>query len=199
LRTPSLQPRVTDQQGHEGDRADGADGYEALVYDLDGTLVRLDVDWGAVAEEAAGVLQARGLGTAGSLWDYLQRAEEAGDRHRRAVEEVIAEHEREGARSADRLPLAGELPAGVPTGVCSLNCEAACRTALELHGLDGHVDAVVGRDTVSAHKPDPEPLLATVDALGADPRATLFIGDSDSDRVTAERAGVDFQAVADRQ
>ena len=186
-----LRPTVTDQQAQSE--------YDALVYDLDGTLVRLDVDWGAVTEEVAAVLRARGLETEGSLWDLLQRAEEAGERHRRAVEDVIADHERAGARSADRLPLADELPAGVPTGVCSLNCEAACRIALELHGLDGHVDAVVGRDTVTAHKPDPEPLLATVDALGAGPQATLFVGDSDSDRVTAERAGVDFQPVADRR
>ncbi|MFT4882449.1 MAG: phosphoglycolate phosphatase [Natronomonas sp.] len=184
---------MTDQQARE----DG--NYEALVYDLDGTLVRLDVDWGAVTEEAAAVLRARGLETEGSLWDHLQRAEEAGNRHRQAVEEVIADHERNGARSATRLPLADELPTGVPTGVCSLNCEAACRLALELHGLDGHVRAIVGRDTVSTHKPDPEPLLAAVDRLGADPGATLFVGDSESDRVTAERAGVEFQAVADRQ
>lgn len=196
MQTPSLQSCVTDQQG----RTDGgADRYEALVYDLDGTLVRLDVDWGAVAEEVAAVLRARGLEAEGSLWDLLQHAEEVGEGHRRAVEEVIADHEREGARSADRLPLAEELPAEVPTGVCSLNCEAACRIALELHGLDGHVDAVVGRDTVTAHKPDPEPLLATVDALGAGPQAALFVGDSDSDRVTAERAGVSFQSVADRR
>ena len=186
---------MTDQQ------ASGRDGddYEALVYDLDGTLVELDVDWGAVTDDAAGVLRARGLDVAGeSLWDLLQRAGEEGEGHRRAVETVIADHEREGARSAARLPLADELPTGVPTGVCSLNCEAACRVALERHGLGGHVDAIVGRDTVTAHKPDPEPLLATVDALGAAPGATLFIGDSDSDRVTAERAGVGFQRVADR-
>jgi len=190
---------VTDQEEHAGDGTGGDEGYDALVYDLDGTLVRLDVDWEAVTEETAAVLRARGLETEGSLWDLLQRAEEAGQRHRRAVEGVIADHEREGARSADRLPLADELPTGVPTGVCSLNCEAACRVALEAYGLDSHIDAIVGRDTVSAHKPDPEPLLATVDAIGADPRTTLFVGDSDSDRVAAERAGVDFQSVADRR
>jgi phosphoglycolate phosphatase len=171
--------------------------YTAVVYDLDGTLVRLDVDWDAVTEEVAAVLRARGLEVAGdSLWDLHQRATQEG--YLRRVEAVIADHEREGARSADRLPLADELPTGRPTGVCSLNCETACRIALELHGLDGHVDAVVGRDTVETHKPDPEPLLAVLDALGTDPSGALFVGDSDSDRVTAERAGVDFQAVAER-
>jgi phosphoglycolate phosphatase len=52
-----LRPTVTDQQAQSE--------YDALVYDLDGTLVRLDVDWGAVTEEVAAVLRARGLETEG--------------------------------------------------------------------------------------------------------------------------------------
>jgi phosphoglycolate phosphatase len=173
--------------------------YDAVVYDLDGTLVRLDVDWETVTEDVAATLRTRGveIAAADSLWDLLDRAEATG--HRRHAEATIAEHEREGARSARRLSVAEELPAGVPTGVCSLNCEAACRLALETHGLDAHVDEVVGRDTLDVHKPDPEALLFAVDALDADPRQTLFVGDSESDETTAERAGVDFQYVAARQ
>jgi phosphoglycolate phosphatase len=172
-------------------------GHDAIVYDLDGTLVRLDVDWDRVTEEVAAALRSHGVDVDGaSLWELLGRAEAAG--HREVAEAVIADHEREGARSSRRLPLADELPTGVPTGVCSLNCEAACWLALERHGLDGHVGAVVGRDSLSAHKPDPAPLLRVIEAIGADPGRTLFVGDSESDETTAERAGVDFQYVADR-
>jgi len=173
-------------------------GYDAVVYDLDGTLVRLDVDWEAVADDVAAVLRARDVEVDGedSLWDLLERAEDAG--YRRHAESTIAEHEREGARATERLSVAEELPTGLPTGVCSLNCEAACHIALEGHGLDPHVDRVVGRDTLDVHKPDPEALLFTVDALGADPRRTLFVGDSETDETTADRAGVDFQYVAQR-
>jgi len=171
--------------------------YDAVVYDLDGTLVRLNVDWDAVTEEAAAVLSARGVDTAGtSLWDILETAEKRG--YRAKVEEVIADHEREGARTSRQLPVARELPVGVPTGVCSLNCEAACRIALEVHGLDGHVDAVVGRDTIEVHKPDPEALLTVVRALSAAPGRTLFVGDTERDAEAARRAGVEFQHVHDR-
>jgi len=166
------------------------------VYDLDGTLVELDVDWDAVRAAVAAVLRDRGVESEGSLWDLLRRAGDTGNRAE--VEAVIADHEREGARRSRRLPLADDLPTGLPTGVCSLNCEAACRVALDRHGLADHVDAVVGRDTVSESKPDPAPLLRVVERIGADPATTLFVGDSESDEVAAERAGLAFQYVADR-
>jgi len=173
-------------------------GQDAIVYDLDGTLVRLDVDWEAAAHDAAAVLRARGLDVSDlSLWDMLQRATAEG--YRRQVNEAIAEHEREGARRAERLPLAEDLPRSVPVGVCSLNAEAACRIALELHGLDGQVDAIVGRDTLEVHKPDPAPLLWTLAAMDAAPESALFVGDSERDASAARRAGVDFQWASDRR
>jgi phosphoglycolate phosphatase len=166
--------------------------YDALVYDLDGTLVRLDVDWDRVTDETAAVLAARGVDTDGmTLWDVLETAEQRGLRPK--IEAKIREHEREGARSADRLALADRLPADVPVAVCSLNCEAACRIALELHGLDRYVSVIVGRDSVATHKPDPEPLLAAIRALDAQPSRSLFVGDTERDETTAERAGVPFE------
>jgi len=171
--------------------------YDAVVYDLDGTLVRLDVDWGGAAEDAAAALSACGVDTAGmTLWDVLETAEEAG--YRESVEDVIAEYEREGAGTSRRLPVADELPLDVPVGVCSLNCEAACRLALEMYGLDRHVDVIVGRDTVDAYKPDPEPLLAVLRGLGVQAGRALFVGDSERDAEAARRAGVPFQSVEER-
>ena len=173
------------------------DEYDAVVYDLDGTLVRLNVDWDTVAEDTTAVLSDREVDTAGmSLWDALERAEEAGCRG--PVEETIAEHERQGARTSRRLALADDLPLDVPVGVCSLNCEAACRIALETHGVDDYVDSVVGRDTVETHKPDPQPLLTAVRGLSSDPGRALFVGDSERDAEAANRADVPFQYVQDR-
>lgn len=174
-----------------------SDAYEAIVYDLDGTLVDLQVDWERARGDVASVLRARNVdvGDSMDLWEMLTAAEEAG--FTQGVEVKLGEHEREGAWDARQLPLSRELPHDVPVGVCSLNCEDACRLALELNGLDGHVDAVVGRDSHDTRKPDPEPLLAVIDELGAEPATTLFVGDSDSDVTAAERAGVDFQWVHD--
>lgn len=167
--------------------------YDAVVYDLDGTLVELAVDWDQVREAVAAELRDRDQDPGGlTLWELLERAEQTGDAA--AVLSTIASHERRGARNSTPLPAAAELPRSVPVGVCSLNCEAACRIALETHGLTEHVDAVVGRDTVSARKPAPEPLYAVLDRLGGTGRS-VFVGDSETDREAATRAGVDFRHV----
>lgn len=172
--------------------------HEAIVYDLDGTLVELDVDWDTVASEAASVLRARDIEVEDdSLWEILDRAEDEG--YRPAINDVIAEHERAGARTSTKLAGSEELPQSVPVGVCSLNCEGACRIALEIHGLDRHVDVIVGRDTVSGVKPDPEPLLHAIEALSARPEQALFIGNRETDEETADRAGVDYEYISDRR
>ena len=180
-------------------------GYDAVVYDLDGTLVELAVDWDAVADAVLDVYAERALiPPTEELWDLLGAADDYGVRDE--VEAAIADHERPGARESTRLPL-GDRLTGVPdgggphppAGVCSLNCEEACRIAVETHGLaDALVsDAIVGRDSVETHKPAPESLLAAVDRLGAAPGDALFVGDSRTDAVAAERGGVDFAWVSD--
>ncbi|ELZ49169.1 HAD-superfamily hydrolase, subfamily IA, variant 1 [Halorubrum distributum JCM 9100] len=182
-------------------------GYDAVVYDLDGTLVELAVDWDAVADDVLDAYAERALiPPTEELWDLLGAADDYGIRAE--VEAAIAGHERPGARESARLPLGDRLTgtaAGAdagshpPAGVCSLNCEEACRIAVETHGLDDALvsDAIVGRDTVETRKPDPASLLAAIDRIGAAPEDALFVGDSRSDAVTAERGGVDFAWVAD--
>lgn len=169
--------------------------YEAVVYDLDGTLVHLDVNWGRVATDVLAVYTKAAVEPPSrNLWDLLNASSSVGLSE--DVEAAIASHERDGARSSRRLPHADELlERSVPVGVCSLNCEAACHIALDTHDLVDPVGAVVGRNTVETRKPHPAPLLETVDRLGADPAATLFIGDSPRDEETAERAGTAFEYV----
>ena len=168
---------------------------DAIVYDLDGTLVELLVDWETVARDATEMFADAGVDVAGvDLWEMLDRAPDAGVAD--DLEALVAGYEREGARTSERLPAADVLAEiDLPVGVCSLNCESACRIALETHDLTPYVDAVVGRDSVATRKPDPEPLLATVRALSATPDRTLFVGDSERDEVAAERAGTAFEYV----
>lgn len=170
------------------------DEYAGIVYDLDGTVVRLAVDWEVATDEVAEIYRDAGVEPPGDLWTMLDVAPEYDIAA--AVEEAVARHEREGARKSDRLPVADELVAcDRPTGICSLNAESACRIALAEHGLEEAVDAVVGRDTVGRRKPDPEPLLATVERLSLRPSEVLFVGDTETDAETALRAGTAFRYV----
>ncbi|WP_247001231.1 HAD family hydrolase [Halosolutus gelatinilyticus] len=172
-------------------------GYDAVVYDLDGTVVHLDVDWSIVERDVRRVYEDAAIDPPGNgLWDMLEAADDHGVVD--PVEDAIASHERAGARRSHRLPRADELlDRSVPVGVCSLNCEDACRIALSEHDLAEGVETVVGRDTVGTQKPHPEPLLEAVRALDAAPDRVLFVGDSATDERTADRAGVDFEYVGD--
>lgn len=170
--------------------------YETVVYDLDGTLVRLNVDWDQAREDTVLALREHGIDDRGQdLWELLERGTADGFAH--LVEQELAAHEREGAKTSTLLDAADALPHDTPTGVCSLNCEDACELALARHDLADAMDAVVGRDTVASKKPDPEPLLETVDRLSGTPADSLFVGDSERDAVTADRAGVAFRYVED--
>lgn len=175
------------------------DGYDAVVYDLDGTLVRLAVDWSAARASVAGVFSDAGHDPGeADLWGLLDRADEIGDGLPARVTETVADHERAGARDSERLPLADEaarLAVDRPVGVLSLNAESACRIALERHDLADRIGIVLGRDSHERRKPHPGPLRAALDRLGVERDRALFVGDSASDRECAKRAGVDFAFV----
>ncbi len=68
------------------------------------------------------------------------------------------------------------------------------REVLELFGLIQHFDHVQGTDGFPA-KPEPDVILASLRALGADPMECLMVGDSPSDMEAGRRAGVRTCAV----
>src|SRR5579875_1313331 len=60
----------------------------------------------------------------------------------------------------------------------------------------GHLfETIVGGDETEQHKPDPEPLLLAAERMGADPRATAYVGDSPFDVRAAKAAGMYAVAV----
>jgi phosphoglycolate phosphatase len=63
------------------------------------------------------------------------------------------------------------------------------RPLLAAKGLAGCFDFVFGGDAFERKKPDPQPLLATCEALRSAPARTLMIGDSSNDARAARAAG----------
>ncbi|WP_326838275.1 HAD family hydrolase [Halocalculus aciditolerans] len=169
--------------------------YDAVVYDLDGTLVDLPVDWSRVRTDVEAVLRDAGADPEGLVtWELYDCAEAVGVATE--VEEIIASAERTSAADAAALPLLADVrESATPAAVCSLNCEAACRIALDRHDAGERFAAVVGRDTVPARKPDPAALHRAIEALDVPPERVLFVGDADRDAETARRAGTGFEYV----
>ena len=83
----------------------------------------------------------------------------------------------------------------IPMGVCTNKPEAFTRQILEGLGLAKYFSSVVGGDSTSTRKPDPQPVLACLRGLVSEPASSVMIGDSVHDVHAAHAAGVTIGVV----
>jgi len=190
-------------------------GLKAVVFDLDGTLIDSAPDLASalnrlLARESlppvplADVHMMIGDGVA----KLVERGFAAHGRSLGGAElenlarRFVADYEPNSAVETRPFPgvlaALGELGgAGLALGVCTNKPEAATRAILAAFGMDAHISAVVGGDTVpGARKPDPATLLETLRRLGAAPGQAIAVGDSPNDVGAARAAGVPVIAVS---
>ncbi|TDK43730.1 phosphoglycolate phosphatase [Antarcticimicrobium luteum] len=177
----------------------------AIIFDLDGTLVDSAPDIQAAANR---MLEGEGaepldlptvIGFIGNgLPKLVERAMGARDlpmdRHTELTARTLAFYNAES--TARTLPYPGLVAAldalraqGFALGICTNKPAAPARDILDQFDLARHFEVVIGGDTLPVKKPDPAPLRAAFDALA---RGGLYVGDSEVDAETAERAGVPF-------
>jgi phosphoglycolate phosphatase len=180
---------------HDGPTADpgGLDEFDAVVFDLDGTLVDLDVDWPTVHEKVVDLL---GDVMDGPLSDYtrpeiIRLSREVG--RYEELDRLLTEYEADGAETAPRLPLLDVVAdLDCPVGVCTANAMSAAERALSQYRLRDAVDVIVARGTVEEEKPHPRPLYESLASVGVAPGDAVFVGDERSDATTAAAAGSSF-------
>jgi phosphoglycolate phosphatase len=187
---------------------------EAVVFDLDGTLVDTAADIAAAVNRTlaadglrslspaevepmigrgATVLIALAYEAAGAPLDPAEVPATA-ERYLARYAEHPAEHARPYADAPEALAALHER--GVGLAVCTNKRTSLARAVLEATGLAPFLGAVVGPDMVSRRKPDPAHLGAAMEAIGAGPARTLYVGDGDVDVQTARAAGVRYAIVA---
>jgi pyrophosphatase PpaX len=79
---------------------------------------------------------------------------------------------------------------GHPTALVTSKGNDLAHRALTWLRLTDYIDVVVGMDSTERHKPEPEPVLFALAALGATPDNALFLGDSPHDIAAGNAAGV---------
>lgn len=85
---------------------------------------------------------------------------------------------------------------GITMGVVTTKNKPGTFRVLEMFGLDKYMKAIVTVMDVEHPKPHPEPVLMAIKQLGADPEATLMVGDSPVDIQSAKAAGARSAGVA---
>ena len=80
--------------------------------------------------------------------------------------------------------------AGVKTAVNSNKMDTATQALCAAH-FPGLLDCVLGEKADIPKKPAPDGALMLIQKLGARPERTLYVGDGDTDVLTAQNAGID--------
>ena len=180
---------------------------KVVIFDLDGTLIDSAPDLHRAANL---VLQSEGLPAisfeqarsfighgAADLMRKVMRASGLGDdagEHARLLAKFMGHYEGEPGLTTlypgvvDALARLEAM--GCTMGLCTNKPEQPTRIALRHFGLDRYMQAVASGDTLPQRKPDTAPLHHVARAL-ADGTA-LYVGDSEVDAETAERAGIPF-------
>ncbi|GAB4286141.1 MAG: HAD family hydrolase [Coriobacteriia bacterium] len=78
---------------------------------------------------------------------------------------------------------------GIPLGVVTSKSAYMAMRGIELFDLGRFFSVVVTADDVTAHKPDPYPVLHAAHLLGVAPEACLYVGDSPHDIQAGHDAG----------
>lgn len=85
--------------------------------------------------------------------------------------------------------------AGCINAIVTSKKEENARTQMAHIGISDLIDILVGPEKTTAHKPDPAPVLYTLDALGVSAEECLMIGDSPNDILCGKNAHVDTAGV----
>ncbi len=179
---------------------------KSLIWDLDGTLIHSAPDIQAAANKMLADINLAPLDLA-TIESFI------GNGIPKLVERCLAVYELpQNAASIEAMrvyydancttltaPYAGVINClmamktkGVKMALCTNKPLIPALTILNGLDLAGYFDVVVGGDTYAHHKPHPAPLLGCVEQLDVDMADCIYIGDSETDSLTAGNGNMTF-------
>jgi pyrophosphatase PpaX len=180
--------------------------YPNVLFDLDGTLIDSGSIILASFKHATRTVLEREIPDAelaaivggSNIYDQMRAIDEL------QAEELVRVYREHNAPLHDDLEafegiervLAELKSQGRRLGIVTAKRRKTVELAFAVLPLEPYFDVVVTADMTERHKPDPEPVLAALERLGARPEATAFVGDSPFDVGAGKAAGVFTVAVA---
>lgn len=177
---------------------------DTVIFDFDGTLARLNIDFEQMRREVASLIERRGVDSR-SLQNrfVLEMIDEVHDqlavnskdgaasfrkKAYRIIEDIEVEAARNGALfDGTKELLTGLRKASLQAGIITRNCEKAVRTVFP--DIHDYCPVVVCRNDVRRVKPHPEQINLALSRLGGAPGRSIMIGDHPIDIETGKNAG----------
>ncbi len=176
---------------------------QALVFDFDGTLAELNLDFDHMRVQVEDLARSRGYQGPWPRGYLLEAVDQVGRRlgpgFVSRARALIRELEVAAAQRARLFPftlplLQATRRRGLAVAIVSRNCKAAIEEVFPRVADQGRV--FLPREAVAEPKPHPRHLLAACRALGVEPGRTALVGDHPLDVHTALAAGCRAIAVA---
>lgn len=169
----------------------------ALIFDFDGTLAELNIDFVAMRQEVMDLAFSLGLEPPWPGQGYLLEqvelaASRLGNGFKDQALELIEQRELAAARQGRLFAFSRELLAraraeGYLLAIISRNCGPAIRQVFPQ--VDQQSDVFLPRETVARTKPDPFHPLEALRRLGVEPARAALVGDHPTDLQAAQAAG----------
>jgi phosphoglycolate phosphatase len=180
-------------------------GIKAAVFDFDGTLAVLNIDFSLMRERVFDAIRRYGVDEERVRESYLlevidevsallaETGNGLGEAFQREARGILREIELEAAGRGSLLPGAAEAledlrKRGLRVGIVTRNCEEAVRRVFPQ--IDGCCDVFVSRDQVARVKPHPEQLTYTLGRLGVPGGEALMVGDHPLDIAAGKALGM---------
>lgn len=174
--------------------------YEAVVFDLDGTIVDsvelIIVSFQHAMREVLGREVTREESVAYVGRPLREQMMIFSPEH---VDELVASYQEFNHREHDRmltlydgiLSLLDRLQgSGVKLGLVTSKSRHTTQMAFDLTGIEGYFDATICADESPGNKPSPDPILLCLKRLEVSPGDAAYVGDSPADIQAARAAGV---------
>jgi len=184
----------------------------AVIFDLDGTLIKSKIDYEKMANEIKNVLVSEGipvkeLDDRVKVYRFILEGEKAfknfcmgkekidkiQDRLRDTMNRVELETVDlvEKASNAEKT-LRSLKQRGLDIGIATRGSHKYAEKTLNITGMRDYIDVMVARDRVEKPKPNPLHLLKVIDLLNTSTEKVIYVGDSPTDFMTSRAAGVAF-------
>jgi phosphoglycolate phosphatase len=186
-------------------KPDSLRGVRAVIFDFDGTLAVLNIDFSFMREKVFDLM--RHYGVEGNMIEerYVleiidEVTQQLGKKDASKAETFYQEAHRilhgiemEAAGKGKLLPgVEGALTflrrKGVSVGIVTRNCEEAVRKVFP--GIDHYCDVFIARNSIKKVKPHPEHLTTTLNRLKVRGEESLMVGDHPIDIHAGKRVGM---------